>query len=545
MNKKLLYALAFSLLMVMSLDSFAQLNINNAVITIESGAVVTVQGNLSSNTNINGAGKILMKGAAGQTMNMNGFTIPNLEIDNTNNVSVISDVKVGSTLAFTNGKFQLGSNNMILAAGTTSTGMGANKFIETNGTGYARRTLTADVSNSVMPVGVGSDYTPVSLTNTGSTYSNASIGVQAKGVADPNKHPRSESYLTVYWPISKTGITAGATNAVGTYVDPTRVTGTEANLVGMFWDGTNWSNAGSNQNAAANTAGATVTTASGDLYAMNTFVLVSPKVFLQGAYNTATLRMNDKLRNSGTYTPGVLPASNLLPTTDPYRVAPYNYAETNNAVAENVISTAFANPFIDQANADNNIVDWVFLELRSATTPGNTILQTRSALLQRDGDIVDIDGVSPVYFKNVSAGASYTLAIRHRNHLAMSTNPATFTKVLNLAASSLDFSTLAAANLMGTANTNYFNDGAVSMLYAGNTNNNTNIRWAAPSSDKDYILSTVLGNATTVLSNVYSQGDVDLNRGVRWAAPNSDKDFILAKPLSNNAANVKTQVLPN
>src|SRR4029077_17716385 len=112
-----------------------------------------------------------------------------------------SDTKVGSSLLFTNGKFQLGNNNMILDAGVTATGMGTNKFIETNGTGYARRLLTADVTNSVMPVGVSSDYTPVSVTNTGSTYSSAFIGVQAKGVADPNKHPRSESFLTVYWPI--------------------------------------------------------------------------------------------------------------------------------------------------------------------------------------------------------------------------------------------------------------------------------------------------------------------------------------------------------
>lgn len=545
MNKKLHCFLIVSLACLVSLGSYGQLNINNASINIESGAVVTVQGDLSSNVNIGGGGKILMKGASLQTMNMNGFTIPNLEIDNTNNVSLAGDAKVGSSLLFTNGKFLLGNNTMTMAVGSNATGMGANKFIETNGTGFARREISADINNAVIPVGTGSDYTPVSVSNTGSTYSAASIAVQAKGIADPNKHPRSESYLTVYWPISKIGVTGGTLTAVGTYVDPTRVVGTEANLVGMFWNGTNWSTAGSSQSAVNNNAGATVSGTSGELYAMNSFVLASPKVFLQGAYNTATQLMNDKLRNSGAYVSGTLPSSNILPTTDPYRAAPYNFTEVNNAVIENVISTSFQNPFRDQVNANNNIVDWVFLELRSATTPGNTILQTRSALLQRDGDIVDIDGVSPVYFKSVTSGAGYTIAVRHRNHLAMSTNPATFTKVLNLTSSSLDFSTLPASNLMGTANTNYYNDGTKSMLYAGNVNGNTNVRWAAPSSDKDYLLSTVLGNSATVLSNVYSRGDVDLNRGVRWAAPNSDKDYILSKPLSNNAANVKSQVLPN
>ncbi len=68
----------------------------------------------------------------------------------------------------------------------------------------------------------------------------------------------------------------------------------------------------------------------------------------------------------------------------------------------------------------------MFLELRNTTvSPGNTVLQTRSALVQRDGDIVDIDGVSPVTFNNV-ASANYVIAVRHRNHLGLSTDPATY-----------------------------------------------------------------------------------------------------------------------
>src|ERR1700748_1357905 len=68
-----------------------------------------------------------------------------------------------------------------------------------------------------------------------------------------------------------------------------------------------------------------------------------------------------------------------------------------NSVAETIDPTVLN----DQAVAANNIVDWVFIELRNTTTPGNAVQQTRSALLQRDGDIVDIDGVSPIYFKDI------------------------------------------------------------------------------------------------------------------------------------------------
>jgi len=49
-------------------------------------------------------------------------------------------------------------------------------------------------------------------------------------------------------------------------------------------------------------------------------------------------------------------------------------------------------------------------------------VSTRSALLQRDGDVVDIDGSSPVHFS--IASGSYYIAIKHRNHLgAMSAEP--------------------------------------------------------------------------------------------------------------------------
>ena len=38
-------------------------------------------------------------------------------------------------------------------------------------------------------------------------------------------------------------------------------------------------------------------------------------------------------------------------------------------------------------------MDWVFLEIRNATSP-YAIQASKRALVQRDGDIVDVDGVS-------------------------------------------------------------------------------------------------------------------------------------------------------
>ncbi len=62
--------------------------------------------------------------------------------------------------------------------------------------------------------------------------------------------------------------------------------------------------------------------------------------------------MTDKLRTAG-----------LIPLTDPYRTSPYNsdFTEVNDALTE----TAAASVFADQTSQEDNIVDWVFLELRS------------------------------------------------------------------------------------------------------------------------------------------------------------------------------------
>src|SRR4029079_5491474 len=93
----------------------AQLFIDQATFTIQAGATVTVQGDVTSNTDIQGTGKLVLKGSANQNVNMGGFTIPNLEMDNAANVTLTGNLKIGTSLLFTNGKILLGANNLTLA----------------------------------------------------------------------------------------------------------------------------------------------------------------------------------------------------------------------------------------------------------------------------------------------------------------------------------------------------------------------------------------------------------------------------------------------
>ncbi len=534
-----------------TLGASAQLFIDNAQFFIDNGAVVTVQGDVTSNVDIQaaGTGKIRMGGltATPQNLNMNGKTIPNLQIDNSTAPIVLTGaMKVTTLLEFTNGKMQLGNNDFTLASAATYTGAGGVKFAETNGTGVFKKELTAAGSTTI-PVGNGTTYTPLDYTTAGGTY-NATTFVAARSVAaaHPNKHPRSTDFLKSYWKLNN-NIVGATITTVGNYVNPASVTGNQPDIVSMYYTGTTWVR-GTSQAATSVTAPAAAN-GSRDLYGMNKFILVSPKVFLQAAFDPNIGLMKDLLRNStSSYTPGLLPASNLIPATDPYRTAPYAaiFTQLANSVPEALTSTAVLN---DLANPQDQIVDWVFVELREkSSSTVASVVQTRSVLLQRDGDIVDIDGTSPVYFKNVDPKSIYVVSIRHRNHLPISSNPAS-ALTLDLSSTGFDFTNTAnTAAIFGAAGTNYTQAGVSlkNILWSGNSNANSNVRYGGPANDKDYILGTVLsGNSATVLSNVYSIGDLNMNRVVRYGGPSNDKDYLLATPLTSNGATVRNQALPN
>jgi hypothetical protein len=105
-----------------------------------------------------------------------------------------------------------------------------------------------------------------------------------------------------------------------------------------------------------------------------------------------------------------------FPLSDPYKIAPLNTA----FVHVNNPTTATTTAAVLAATGNNAIVDWVFLEFRTGTSGATTVAYTKSALLQRDGDIVGMDGVSPL----VITPGNYYVTVRHRNHLGFRTNSA-------------------------------------------------------------------------------------------------------------------------
>jgi len=539
--------------------SWSQLVIDNAVFTIETGATVTVKGNVTSNVDILGGGILELSDAAAlQSLDMGGHIIPNLRIDKTGGfVVLLSNSKIGNNLYLSNGNIKTANFNLIVAPTATTTPGSANSFVWTDGTGQLIKELTADVTDLILPLGENSNYRPLALSVTGSTFdAGANFGAKVLGTADPNKPPSTVSHLTTSWPVSKFGINGGNVTVSGQYIDPLDITGTETNIIGYYYNSNtgDWTSAGETHDASLNKIGMPVTSDAGALSGINKFLLIGARAFLEGSYVTSTGLMADNGLRTLPFGPSSSTAN--FPSTDPYRIAPYSTNFTH--VSNNILETIpFSSVLGAQASADDNIVDWVFLQLRDLTaSPGNNILQTRSALIQRDGDIVDVDGVSPVTFNNM-VNANYIITVRHRNHLGISFNQASSKLVTDQKSNAyspgrvFDLRTAPSSELFGVSGTAYTTLthptlGTVNVMWGGNANSNNQTRFSGLNNDRDYLLiNSLSNNPAGFINNVYHSSDLNMNKVVRFSGLNNDRDFLLLTVLGNNPASFKTQSIPN
>jgi hypothetical protein len=245
---------------------------------------------------------------------------------------------------------------------------------------------------------------------------------------------------------------------------------------------------------------------------------VAVKIFVQGAYSGSGFHKDV----NGTWA-GILNTSAL---SQPYNVAPFNYAGTEN------VSSGF---FTSNA-ATTDIMDWVLVELRDATTP-TTVVATRAAFVREDGKVVDVDGTSDVSFPGVADG-SYYIVIRHRNHLGV--RSANTISLGNGTAATYDFTTSQSQAYQDAAITPT-NDamkdlgGGVFGLWAGNANGNTNVRFTGLNNDAGIILSALGGNQAILLSSTYNSGDLNLDGTVRYTGLNNDAGVLLGVLGSDQA----------
>ena len=242
-------------------------------------------------------------------------------------------------------------------------------------------------------------------------------------------------------------------------------------------------------------------------------------MLLEGPYNATTDLMDDQLR-----------AQSLIPTNQPYSGAPWNYTGT-----ETTTATVFS------TTGPDAIVDWVLLELRDKTN-SSVVLHRRAALVQRDGSIVDVDGLNPVSFSGVTAD-DYFVAVRHRGHLGVMT--------LAAVALSADPAALVDFSSVATYGTEAMKplDGTL-VMWGGNAVPDFRLRYTGISNDRDgvlaYLFANVVGPVTvnSTVSNVYATVDWTMDGVVKYTGAKNDRDPILVNIGGTNSTAQRLEQLP-
>ncbi len=246
-------------------------------------------------------------------------------------------------------------------------------------------------------------------------------------------------------------------------------------------------------------------------------VFVSAKSFLQGGYAASTGLMTDSLRILA-----------LLPDQEPYRGL--GFAPVNTIAREKIRTGVL------DSTGNNALTDWVWVELRQSANPA-LVAGSRAALIRRDGQIVDMDGISPVYFSNITGG-NYYIVIRHRNHFGVATAaPLAFSRMNT---TSVDFSNPATATYGTNAQTNV---NGVMTMWAGDINRDGKIKYNGAANDKTLILSRVGVATPNNIITGYDSADLNLDGKVKYNGAANDKTIILINVGVSTPNNILVQQL--
>lgn len=235
--------------------SSAYFNLNGFKLTVNGATLLNAVNFIGTAT-----GSELEVAGSNRTFQFSGGTIANFNVNRNQGTQLTGDLIVTNTLTLSNGSLFLGSFNCTMESSATINGTpSASKMIIATGTGQLRKKFTA-AGSFTFPVGddVSTfEFSPVTLNFTSGTFgSGALAGVNLSNV----KHPSNASgthFLSRYWTVSQTNITAFSCNTSFTYVDAD-INGTESNLFGGKHSSSVWTNLGA-VNTTSNLVTGTVT----------------------------------------------------------------------------------------------------------------------------------------------------------------------------------------------------------------------------------------------------------------------------------------------
>lgn len=237
---------------------------------------------------------------------------------------------------------------------------------------------------------------------------------------------------------------------------------------------------------------------------------------LDGPYDAVTDLMYDSLRTRA-----------LLPLGEPYTAL----GHPSVGLQPNSILV----PLVLAVSGPDALVDWVFVELRDGGD-ASRVVAGRAALVQRDGDLVDMDGVSPVRITALSG--SYFLAVFHRNHLPVLTQAPL---VLGPGPNVLDLTTGGTALHVPEAQVQ--RNGRF-LLWQGDVTGDATVKYTGSGNDRDPVLLMTGGGVPTHTATGYLPADVNMDGTVKYTGARNDRDPILLTVGGTVPTNVRAQPLP-
>ena len=198
------------------------------------------------------------------------------------------------------------------------------------------------------------------------------------------------------------------------------------------------------------------------------------------------------------------------------------------------------------AGTPDAIVDWVFVELRDSANAAN-VIKTISALVQRDGDIVDAATGDPLLLTNPPS--YFFVSVKHRNHLgAMKKTPV----MVQSDTATIDFSTMGLTDFYANSG---FDTLAVTTingkraLWAGNANKDAKPKYDGSENDRMIINNEIMNDPNNeelklnfANTSGYFQGDVNLDGKVKYDGRDNDRiivqNIILTYPLNLNGLKI-------
>ena len=128
----------------------------------------------------------------------------NLAINNAAGVTLHASRTI-TNLALYNGVLTLGANDLTMKGEVVDT-PGVSSMVLTSGSGQLKKTITAIPTAFTFPVGTTAKYSPVKISLSSGSLSNASIGVRVAAAKSSN-NTSATNYLNRTWTITGNGIT--------------------------------------------------------------------------------------------------------------------------------------------------------------------------------------------------------------------------------------------------------------------------------------------------------------------------------------------------